>query len=123
MVPRAPLPLVPSLRFGRSGGRCRSRGQDQIFNLLLGRDLQRSLGQPPQVVLTLPLLEGLDGRLKMSKSFGNVIALDETPNEMFGKIMALGDTLLPKYIRLLDPRPLSEVQAALGRLKIPLTTR
>jgi len=59
----------------------------------------------------------------MSKSFGNVIALDETPNEMFGKIMALGDTLLPKYIRLLDPRPLSEVQAALGRLKIPLTTR
>jgi len=55
----------------------------------------------------------------MSKSFGNVIALDETPNEMFGKIMALGDTLLPKYIRLLDPRPLSEVQAALGRLEDP----
>ena len=94
-------------------------GQDQVFNLLLGRDLQRSLGQPPQVVLTLPLLEGLDGRLKMSKSFGNVIALEETPNEMFGKIMALGDTLLPKYVRLLDPRPLSDVQAALGRLEDP----
>lgn len=92
-------------------------GQDQVFNLLLGRDIQRSLGQPPQVVLTLPLLEGLDGRLKMSKSFGNVIALEEAPNEMFGKIMALGDSLLPKYIRLLDPRPLSEVQAALSRLE------
>lgn len=92
-------------------------GQDQIFNLLLGRDIQRALGQHPQVVMTLPLLEGLDGRLKMSKSFGNVIALKDPPEEMFGKVMAISDELLKKYIRLLDPRPHSQVKAVLERLE------
>jgi tyrosyl-tRNA synthetase len=94
-------------------------GQDQIFNLLLGRDIQRALGQNPQVVMTLPLLEGLDGRLKMSKSFGNVIALNDPPKEMFGKIMALNDRLLVKYIRLLDPRPYAQLEAVLERLESP----
>ena len=75
-------------------------GTDQTFNLLVGRHLQQSFGQNPQVVLTLPLLEGLDGEMKMSKSLGNYIGLDEDPDEIFGKIMSISDSLMWKYFEL-----------------------
>ena len=75
-------------------------GTDQTFNLRVGRHLQQSFGQNPQVVLTLPLLEGLDGEMKMSKSLGNYIGLDEEPDEIFGKIMSISDSLMWKYFEL-----------------------
>lgn len=75
-------------------------GNDQIFNLVAGRDLQRAVGQRPQVCITMPLLRGTDGKLKMSQSYGNYIAIDEKPIEMFGKLMSIPDELLPEYIRL-----------------------
>ncbi|NIM27416.1 MAG: tyrosine--tRNA ligase [Gammaproteobacteria bacterium] len=77
-------------------------GTDQKFNLLVGRQLQEHFGQPPQVVLTMPILEGLDGVQKMSKSLGNTIGIDEPPREMFGKIMSLSDTLMWRYYELLS---------------------
>ncbi len=77
-------------------------GTDQKFNLLVGRQLQEHYGQPPQVVLTMPILEGLDGVQKMSKSLGNTIGIDEPPREMFGKIMSLSDTLMWRYYELLS---------------------
>ncbi len=77
-------------------------GTDQKFNLLIGRELQREFGQKPQVVLTLPLLEGLDGKLKMSKSYGNYIGIDESPKDMFGKIMSVSDQLMLRYYELLS---------------------
>jgi len=76
-------------------------GTDQKFNLLVGRDLQRAYEQPPQVVITMPLLEGTDGVRKMSKSFGNYIALEDPPGEMFGKIMSISDSLMRRYYELL----------------------
>jgi tyrosyl-tRNA synthetase len=75
-------------------------GTDQLFNLLVGRDLMREYGQEPQVVLTMPLLEGLDGVEKMSKSLGNYIGIDERPGEMFGKVMSISDDLMWKYYLL-----------------------
>jgi tyrosyl-tRNA synthetase len=75
-------------------------GTDQTFNLLVGRDLQSAAGQPPQTVMTMPLLEGLDGSAKMSKTSGNTIGVDEAPGEMFGKVMSLRDDLMVKYFRL-----------------------
>lgn len=84
-------------------------GTDQLFNLLRGRDLQGDFGQPPQVVMTLPLLEGTDGVKKMSKSYGNAIALNDAPEDIFGKAMSLSDALMWKYVELLtdrDPAPL-----------------
>jgi len=77
-------------------------GTDQKFNLLVGRQLQEHVGQPPQVVMTMPILEGLDGVQKMSKSLGNTIAIDEPPREMFGKIMSLSDVLMWRYYELLS---------------------
>ena len=77
-------------------------GTDQKFNLLVGRDLQRAYGQKPQVVLTMPLLEGTDGVQKMSKSLGNSIGVFDTPNEMFGKIMSISDDLMWRYYELLS---------------------
>lgn len=77
-------------------------GTDQKFNLLMGRELQKQHGQPPQVVLTMPLLEGLDGVQKMSKSLGNYIGITEAPNEMFGKIMSISDSLMWRYFELLS---------------------
>jgi tyrosyl-tRNA synthetase len=77
-------------------------GTDQKFNLLVGRQLQEHFGQPPQVVLTMPILEGLDGVQKMSKSLGNTIGIDEPPREMFGKIMSLSDPLMWRYYELLS---------------------
>jgi len=85
-------------------------GTDQKFNLLVGRELQRHYGQPPQVVLTMPLLEGLDGVQKMSKSLGNYIGIDEPPDEMFGKLMSISDELMWRYFELLSFRPLDEIE-------------
>ncbi|MDV2495964.1 MAG: tyrosine--tRNA ligase [bacterium] len=86
-------------------------GTDQKFNMLVGRDLQRAYGQPPQVIITMPLLEGTDGVQKMSKSLGNYIGIDEPPREVFGKIMSISDELMWRYYELLSDRPSSEVQA------------
>ncbi len=77
-------------------------GTDQKFNLLVGRELQKHYGQEPQVVLTMPILEGLDGVQKMSKSLGNYIGINEPPNEMFGKLMSVSDELMWRYIELLS---------------------
>ncbi len=86
-------------------------GTDQKFNLLVGRELQRAYGQSPQVVLTMPLLEGTDGVRKMSKSFGNYIALEDPPEEMFGKLMSISDTLMWRYYELLTTEDLHSVKA------------
>ncbi len=85
-------------------------GTDQKFNLLVGRDLQRDYGQKPQVVLTMPLLEGTDGVRKMSKSFGNYIALEDRPAEMFGKLMSISDALMVRYYELLTVVNLDDVK-------------
>ena len=93
-------------------------GTDQTFNLLVGRDLQREYGQQPQVVITLPLLEGLDGVQKMSKSLGNYVGIDEAAKEMFGKLMSISDDLMVRYYELLtDITP-----EALARLKEDLAS-
>ncbi|MDR2551524.1 MAG: tyrosine--tRNA ligase [Desulfobulbus sp.] len=84
-------------------------GTDQLFNLLMGRDLQRSRGQEPQVVLTMPLLEGLDGVNKMSKSLGNYIGISEPPDSIFGKIMSISDDLMFRYYELLSDLPMAEI--------------
>lgn len=84
-------------------------GTDQLFNLLMGRDLQRSRGQEPQVVLTMPLLEGLDGVNKMSKSLGNYIGISEAPDSIFGKIMSISDDLMFRYYELLSDLPMTEI--------------
>ena len=76
-------------------------GTDQKFNLMVGRELQRQSGQPAQIVLTMPLLEGLDGVQKMSKSYGNYVGITETPQEMFGKLMSINDVLMWRYYELL----------------------
>ena len=84
-------------------------GTDQLFNLLMGRDLQRSRGQEPQVVLTMPLLEGLDGVNKMSKSLGNYIGISEAPDSIFGKIMSISDDLMFRYYELLSDLGMAEI--------------
>ena len=84
-------------------------GTDQKFNLLVGRELQRQFGQPQQIVITVPILEGLDGVQKMSKSLGNYIGIDEPPSEIFGKIMSLSDELMWRYFELVSSRSLSEI--------------
>jgi len=86
-------------------------GTDQRFNLLMGRDLQREYGQEAQVVLTMPLLEGIDGVQKMSKSLGNYIGINEAPEEIFGKIMSVSDTLMWRYYELLTDAGLDQIQS------------
>jgi tyrosyl-tRNA synthetase len=86
-------------------------GTDQKFNLLVGRHLQETYGQEPQVVVTMPLLEGLDGVNKMSKSLGNYVGIAEAPEVMFGKIMSISDPLMWRYFELLSFRPLGEITA------------
>jgi tyrosyl-tRNA synthetase len=86
-------------------------GTDQKFNLLVGRQLQEAHGQEPQVVLTTPLLEGLDGVHKMSKSLGNYVGIHDAPEDMFGKLMSISDTLMWRYFELLSFRPLTEIDA------------
>ncbi|MGV6825760.1 MAG: tyrosine--tRNA ligase [bacterium] len=85
-------------------------GTDQKFNLLVGRQLQEAYGQEPQVVLTMPILEGLDGVQKMSKSLNNYIGITDEPNEMFGKIMSISDELMWRYFELLSFRAMSEIE-------------
>jgi len=84
-------------------------GTDQKFNLLVGRELQRAFGQPPQVVMTMPLLEGLDGDRKMSKSYGNAIGITDRPEDMFGKVMSISDALMNRYYELLTAAPAEEL--------------
>ena len=86
-------------------------GTDQKFNLLVGRDLQRAYGQKPQVVLTMPLLEGTDGVQKMSKSLGNSIGVFDAPNEMFGRIMSISDDLMWRYFELLSVISIDDLEA------------
>ena len=92
-------------------------GTDQLFNLLVGRDLMGKLGLAPQIVMTLPLLEGLDGVEKMSKSLGNYVAVEDAPEEMFGKLMSVSDTLMWKYWTLLtdlEPAQVAALQKAVS---------
>jgi tyrosyl-tRNA synthetase len=84
-------------------------GTDQLFNLLMGRELQREFGQEPQVALTTPLLEGLDGVQKMSQSLGNYVGVDDGPDEMFGKVMSIPDGLIVRYLRLCTDVPAAEI--------------
>ncbi len=86
-------------------------GADQKFNLLMGRQMQERFGQKPQVVMMTPLLEGLDGVKKMSKSLGNYIGIDEPPSEMIGKVMSISDDLMMRYYEVLTDRDLGEVKA------------
>lgn len=85
-------------------------GTDQKFNLLVGRELQREWGQPPQAVITMPLLEGLDGVNKMSKSLGNYIGINEPPDEIFGKIMSISDNLMLRYYELLSDMSVADIE-------------
>ena len=85
-------------------------GTDQKFNLLVGRELQKHYGQSPQTVVTMPILEGLDGVQKMSKSLNNYIGISEAPDEMFGKLMSISDDLMWRYFELLSFRPMNEIQ-------------
>jgi tyrosyl-tRNA synthetase len=85
-------------------------GTDQKFNLLMGRELQKHYGQAPQCILTMPLLEGLDGVNKMSKSLNNYVGITDAPNDMFGKLMSISDTLMWRYIELLSFTPLATVR-------------
>lgn len=85
-------------------------GTDQKFNLLVGRELQKHYGQKPQTIITMPLLVGLDGVQKMSKSLGNYIGINDEPNDMFGKTMSISDDLMWRYFELLSFRPLTEIE-------------
>ena len=84
-------------------------GTDQKFNLLMGRELQRAYGQEPQVILTMPLLEGLDGVKKMSKSLGNYVGIQEAPGVMYGKLVSIPDALMWRYFELLSFRSMDEI--------------
>ena len=86
-------------------------GNDQIFNLLAGRDLMRAMGLEPQVALTVPLLVGLDGVKKMSKSYGNYVGLTDEPKDMFGKLMSINDDIVPMYFRLCSTLSIDEIDA------------
>ena len=85
-------------------------GTDQKFNLLMGRELQKGAGQEPQICITVPILEGLDGVQKMSKSLGNYVGINDAPGEMFGKIVSMPDSLMWRYFELLSFRPMSEIE-------------
>ncbi len=92
-------------------------GTDQKFNLLMGRTLQRGAGQSPQVILTMPLLEGLDGVQKMSKSLNNYIGVNDTPGAMYTKILSMPDTLMRRYFELLSFKPMEEVERLLSEVE------
>ena len=98
-------------------------GTDQKFNLLMGRHLQENNGQEPQVVITMPLLEGLDGVQKMSKSLGNYIGITDPSNEMFGKIMSISDELMWRYFELLSFRPMEEIEGFRKEIESGLNPR
>ncbi len=92
-------------------------GTDQKFNLLMGRTLQNQYGQKPQIILTMPILEGLDGVNKMSKSLGNYVGIEEPPAEMFGKLMSISDELMWRYFELLSDKSLSEIATLKSRVE------
>lgn len=92
-------------------------GHDQIFNLYVGRDLQRSYGQESQIIVTVPLLEGTDGVNKMSKSYGNYVGIDEPPDVIFGKLMSISDELMMKYYELLSDITIDELKALKNGIK------
>ena len=92
-------------------------GTDQKFNLLVGREMQKAYGKPQQAILTVPILEGLDGVQKMSKSLGNYIGITDAPNDMFGKLMSVSDDLMWRYFELLSFRPLSEIEGFEQQIK------
>ncbi len=98
-------------------------GSDQKFNMLVGRELQRAFGQSPQVVITMPLLEGLDGVRKMSKSYGNYVGLTDPPEEMFGKLMSIPDRVLGRYLRLLAGAEAAEIEAVESRQVHPMEAK
>ncbi len=92
-------------------------GTDQKFNLLVGREMQKAYGKPQQAILTVPILEGLDGVQKMSKSLGNYIGITDAPNDMFGKLMSVSDDLMWRYFELLSFRPVSEIEGFENEIK------
>ncbi len=98
-------------------------GTDQKFNLLVGRDLQKHFGQEPQIVLTMPILEGLDGVQKMSKSLGNYIGISDAPGEMFGKVMSISDELMWRYFELLSFRSMEEIEGLKSEVAAGLNPR
>jgi tyrosyl-tRNA synthetase len=98
-------------------------GTDQKFNLLVGRELQKDFGQEPQCILTMPLLEGVDGKEKMSKSLGNYIGIAEPPQEIFGKLMSISDELMWRYIELLSFEPPATVRQWKGEVEAGLNPR
>ena len=98
-------------------------GTDQKFNLLVGRQLQQDFGQEPQVVMTTPLLEGLDGVQKMSKSLGNYVGITEPPGEMFGKLMSISDDLMWRYFEVLSFRSLEDIEALRKRVQDGMNPR
>jgi len=98
-------------------------GTDQLFNLLVGRDLQKDEGIEPQVALTTPLLEGIDGNKKMSKSLGNYIGITESPKEMFGKAMSIPDNLMRKYLELTTDLSMDEINKLLDVHTHPRTAK
>ena len=98
-------------------------GTDQKFNLLMGRELQKHYGQKPQVIMTMPILEGLDGVKKMSKSLDNYIGINEAPNEMFGKIMSISDDLMWRYFELLSFEPIEKIESYKERIAEGLNPR
>ena len=98
-------------------------GTDQKFNLLVGRELQRAFDQEPQVCITLPILEGLDGTNKMSKSLDNYVGINEDPDEMFGKIMSISDDLMWRWFELLSFRPINEINEFKKEVKSGMNPR
>lgn len=98
-------------------------GTDQKFNLLVGRELQRAFDQEPQVCITLPILEGLDGTNKMSKSLDNYVGINEAPDEMFGKIMSISDDLMWRWFELLSFKPINEINELIKEVKSGMNPR
>ncbi len=98
-------------------------GTDQKFNLLVGRELQKLYGQEPQVIVTMPILEGLDGVQKMSKSLGNYIGITESPNEMFGKLMSVSDDLMWRYFELLSFKSTADIESLKREVEAGLNPR
>lgn len=98
-------------------------GRDQIFNLLLGRELMKDYGLEPQICITLPLLEGLDGVQKMSKSAGNYVGVNDAPEEIYGKLMSIPDSLLRKYYDLLSAKTTEEIETLFGKMKAGLNPK
>ncbi|MFZ1120575.1 MAG: tyrosine--tRNA ligase [Candidatus Binataceae bacterium] len=98
-------------------------GTDQKFNMLVARELQRAFNQPPQVVITMPLLEGLDGVRKMSKSYGNAVGLTDAPRDMFGKLMSIPDRMMPRYFELLTDVAPVELAAIRSGLAHPMESK